>query len=272
MLRKKVPLVISGYTCPIIYMNGRTLIFLLVASLLLVGLAHAASQLAVDSGTADGSYLQVKASGIASATSLQFDLRYDPAIVSLQSIRKAEGYQSVSMTTNTTTPGTARVLVIFPDPVTIDTATGVVEVSFTSAASGAVVLSLEDARWSDFPAFASIPFESVAGGSVSSTIASIGTGKSGESSGSDEVSSSAATPSVTATATAEPTWDAGFLSTQEETGEVPTLSPTTSAPIELGTLSATVSTPAVPDSTSAPAPLLFVPVLIMILFRRAFKN
>ena len=255
-------------------MNGRTLIFLLVASLLLVGSAHAASHLAVDSGTADGSFLQVKASGIASATSLQFDLRYDPAIVSLQSIRKAEGYQSVSMTTNTTAPGTARVLVIFPDPVTIDTATGVVEVSFTSAASGVVMLSLEDARWSDFPAFASMPFESVASGSVSSTIASIGTGTSGESSGSEEVPSSAPAPSVTAAATltGEPTRDAGFLSTQEVTDEVPTLSPTASTPIEMGTLSTTVGTPAAPESTSAPAPLFFLPVLIMIVFIRALKN
>lgn len=253
-------------------MNGRTLIFLLVASLLLVGSAHAASHLAVDSGTADGSYLQVKASGIASATSLQFDLRYDPAIVSLQSIQKAEGNQNATMTTNTTVPGMARVLVIFPDPVTFDTATGVVEASFTSAASGVVMLSLEDARWSDFPAFASMPFESVASGSVSSTIASIGTGTSGESSGSDEVPSSAPAPSVTATATSEPTRDAEFLSTHEETDEVPTLSPATSTPIEMGTLSTTVGTPAAPESTSAPAPLFFLPVLIMIVFIRALKN
>ena len=252
-------------------MNGRTLIFLFVASLLLVGTAHAASHLAVDSGTADGSFLQVKASGIASATSLQFDLRYDPAIVRLQSIRKAENYQSVSITTNTSVPGMARVLVIFPDPVTIDTATGVVEVSFISVASGIVMLSLEDARWSDFPAFASMPFQSVASGSVSSTIAPIGTGTSGESSGSDEVSASATAPSVTVTS--EPTWDAGFLSAQEEeTDEAPTLSPTTSTPTGIGTLSATVGIPAVPESTSVPAPLFFLPVLIMIVFIHALKN
>jgi hypothetical protein len=249
-------------------MNRRSLLFLTLISLILVGSAHAASLLEMESGVADGSFLQVKASGIASATSLQFDLTYNPAVVSVAGIQKAAGYQGVSMTTNTNVPGTARVLIIFPDPVTIDASIGVVEVAFSSVAAGTGVLGLEDARWSDFPEFKSIPFDGVSGGTVASTIQASGS-SGGSSSGSDRDSSSGTT-TVTAAPTAEPTWDPGFLSTQDDGSELPALPEATPVPVQTGGTPDLTDVPALPEAT--PAPLAFLPVLFVIPFIRKLRK
>ncbi|HIJ07349.1 MAG: hypothetical protein XE11_1069 [Methanomicrobiales archaeon 53_19] len=251
-------------------MKERTVLLLLVALFCLIGSAHAATVMEIDSGTADGSYLQVHVAGIASATSLQFDLTYDPAVVSIAGIRKSAGYESVSMTINTDVPGTARVLVIFPDPVTIQDPAGVVEVAFSPVAAGTSTLSLSDARWSDFPAFASLTFDEVKSGTVTSTI----------------------TPDAQATtvppyyeASSGSSYDPGAFTLPEDTVEIPavpeqtvTQPAATQMPAEpaLPTTPATEEhpveppQPGAPDATPAPAPVAALPIFIaaILLYRR----
>ncbi len=224
----------------------------------------------IDSGNADGSYLQVHVGGIGSATSLQFDLTYDPAVVSITGIKKSAGYESVSMTTNTNTPGTARVLVIFPDPVTIQDPAGIVQIAFSSVAAGTSTLSLTDARWSDFPAFESITFDEVKDGTVTSTI----------------------TPDAQATtvpphyeASPGSSYDPGTFTLPEDTVEIPAVPeqtftqpaatqmpaepslPTTLAPEEQPV---EPPQPGAPDATPAPAPVAALPIFIaaILLYRR----
>lgn len=266
-MRKTVS--ISGWKCRIFSMNGRTLVLIFALSLL-AGSAHGATLIGIESGMADGSYLPVKVSGIASATSLQFDLTYDPAVVSISGIRRAAGYEGVSMTTNTNAPGTARVLVIFPDPVTIQEPSGVVEVAFSSAAAGTSALALADARWSDFPAFASIIFDDVAGGTIESTTAP------------------GATP--VATPTGQPVtsyWEPGAFQRPDDpvaipdipvapvstaipatplTPAVPVTPAVPSVPLEPGDLPAEPAAPVAtdpPEPTPAPAPLAVLPLLCL---------
>ncbi|MCQ1537745.1 hypothetical protein FTO68_01895 [Methanocalculus taiwanensis] len=251
-------------------MKERTVLLLLVASFCIIGSAHAATVMEIDSGNADGSYLQVHVAEIASATSLQFDLTYDPAVVSIAGIRKAAGYEGVSMTTNTNVAGAARVLIIFPDPVTIQEPAGVVEIAFSPVASGTSTLSLTDARWSDFPAFASITFDEVKSGTVTSTI----------------------TPNAPATAvpsyyeaSSGSSYDPGTFTLPEDTVEIPavpeqpfTQPAGTQIPAE-PSLSATPATeeqpgesplPGVPDATPAPAPVAALPIILaaILLYRR----
>ncbi len=262
--------VISLRTCRTVCMKERTVLLLLVASFCIIGSAHAATMMEINSGVADGSSLQVHVAGIASATSLQFDLTYDPAVVSIAGISKSPGYESVSMTTNTNAPGTARVLVIFPNPVTIQDPAAVVQIAFSPVSTGTSTLSLTDARWSDFPAFASITFDEVRGGTVTSTMIP---------------DASATTVPPYYEVSSGSSYDPGTFTLPEDTQEIPTVPEqtytqpaATQMPGEPA-LPATPATegepvessqPGIPDPTPAPAPVAALPIIIaaILLYRR----
>jgi len=254
-------------------MHIRSFIVLLCMLLIMVCSAQAASLLEIDSGRADESLLEVKVSGIASGTSIQFDLTYDPDIVQIASIRKADGFQGVSMTTNTNTPGTARVLVIFPDPVTIDPPTGVVLVSFSSVAAGTTPLSLSNARWSDYPEFNSIEFDAVNGGMIES----IAPPDEMPPTGSQSSSSSGGNSGVVSTAPAS-THDPGDFFTSGDPMELPALPEPTPAPTATpvpdltAEPSITADDPAVPEPTPAPLSVACISGLFIIPFIRKIKK
>ncbi|MBR1368850.1 hypothetical protein RJ53_04715 [Methanocalculus chunghsingensis] len=249
-------------------MNIRSFGVLVCLLLVMVGTVHAASVIEIDSGRADESLLEVKVSGIASATSIQFDLAYDPDIVQIASISKADDYQGVSMTTNMNTPGTARVLVIFPDPVTIASPDGVVLVSFSSVAAGTTPLSLSNARWSDFPAFASIEFDDVNGGEIASTIAPGATPSPTSQPSSSGGGSGVASPAPVTT------YDPGDFFTSDDPVELPALPESTAAPTVTPIPDLTSDPvvpgeePAVPEPTPAPLSVACISGLFMIPFIR----
>jgi len=251
-------------------MNFRSFGILVCLLLVMTGTVQAASLIEIDSGSADGSFLDVRISGIASATSIQFDLTYDPEIVEIGSIRKADGFQGVSMTTNTNIPGSARVLVIFPDPVTIDSPTGVVGISFFSLHAGATPLSLSNARWSDFPAFASIEFDDLNGGEIESTIAP-GTTPSLTPRPSSGSSSGTSSPAPATT------YDPGDFFRSDDPVELPAMPEPTPAPTTPPSIDPTPeplpaeATPAVPEPTPAPLSVACISGLFAIPFiRRIF--
>ena len=134
-------------------MQTRSLAILLILCTSLAGGVQAASLLEAPSGSADGRWLPVMVSGISQATSVQFDLRYDPGVVTLDGIQLASAYADASMTLNTNEAGRARVLVIFSRPrrYTVPGTAG--GGGLSAAGGGSSSLTLEDARWSDFPAF-----------------------------------------------------------------------------------------------------------------------
>jgi len=243
-------------------MQTRTIAIFLILCVSLVGGVQAASLLEAPSGAADGTWLPVMVSGISQATSVQFDLRYDPNVVTLDGIQLAPAYADASMTVNTNEAGRARVLVIFPDPVNIPSPTAVVEVAFSVAGGGSSSLTLEDAHWSDFPAFSSIAFESVAAGGVTAgtaaAVTSSGGGGGGTATGGGgEISTPA--PAATTAVTAG-------------TGETPA-SVVTSPPPEAGenVTSGTVVTATATregdetSATPAPAPLSTVVTVLALI-------
>ena len=233
-------------------MQTRTIAILLILCVSLAGGVQAASLLEAPSGSADGAWLPVKVSGISQATSVQFDLRYDPAVVTLDGIQLAPAYADASMTINTNEAGRARVLVIFPDPVDIPSPTAVVEVAFSVAGGGSSSLTLEDARWSDFPAFSSIEFESVAAGGVTAGTAEVTAGGGGGTAAGGGGETSTPAPAATTATTAG-------------TGETPASVATTV--IAVGDETAATPAPA-PLSTVATVFAIIISFALCIFYRR----
>jgi len=246
-------------------MQTRSLVIFLVICASLAGGVQAASLLEAPSGSADGGWLPVVVSGISQATSVQFDLRYDPGVVTLDGIRLAPAYADASMTLNTDEAGRARVLVIFPDPVDITSPAPLVEAAFSAAGGGSSSLTLEDARWSDFPAFSSIAFESVAAGEVTASTAAAVTG----SGGGGGTGSAAGGGETSTPAPAAATMTAG-------TGETPAPEATTPQPggDETVTPETAVTTPPThagdeTPATPAPAPLSMVAAVLALIITAA---
>ncbi|MDI6867366.1 cohesin domain-containing protein [Methanoculleus sp.] len=246
-------------------MQTRTIAIFLLLCVSLVGGVQAASLLEAPSGSADGTWLPVMVSGISQATSVQFDLRYDPAVVTLDGIQLAPAYAGASMTVNTNEAGRARVLVIFPDPVNIPSPTAVVEVAFSVAGGGSSSLTLEDARWSDFPAFSSIAFESVAAGGVTAGTATAVTSGGG---GGGEISTPAPAATTTVTAGTGETPASVVTSVPPGAGETVT-SGTVVTTTETREGDETAATPApVPLSTVVTVVALIISFALCIFYRR----
>lgn len=245
-------------------METRTIAILLILCVSLVGGVQAASLLEAPSGAADGTWLPVMVSGISQATSVQFDLRYDPTVVTLDGIQLAPAYADASMTVNTNEAGRARVLVIFPDPVNIPSPTAVVEVAFSVAGGGSSSLTLEDARWSDFPAFSSIAFESVAAGGVTADTAAAVT----SSGGGGEISTPAPAATTAVTAGTVETPASVVTSAPPEAGETVT-SGTVVTATETREDDETAATPApAPLSTVVTVVALIISFALCIFYRR----
>ena len=251
-------------------MQTRSLAILLILCTSLAGGVQAASLLEAPSGSADGRWLPVMVSGISQATSVQFDLRYDPGVVTLDGIQLAPAYADASMTLNTNEAGRARVLVIFPDPVDIPSPAPLVEVAFSAAGGGSSSLTLEDARWSDFPAFSSIAFESVAAGEVTAGTAAAGSGGeggTGSAAGGGETSTPAPAAATMTAGTGET--PAPVMTTPQPGGDE-TVTPETAAtapPTHAGDETPTTPAPA-PLSTVAAVLALIITAALCIFQRR----